>query len=213
MKNTFKLTPVLAATALAAVAMSGGVQAQTSATTTAAPSTSASSGSGYSMYAPGSTYIGANIGQSNYRLNNGLGVFPSDKRKNSYSIYGGGYFSEYLGAELGYTDFDRISRAGGTTYANGLSLSLVGRLPVAPSFNLLGKVGTTYGRTDVSTNPASGIVGGKESSWGLSYGVGAEYAFSPSWSGVLQYDEYRMKFAGTGNDKVSNTSLGIRYKF
>lgn len=206
MKNTFKFSTVLAATALAALTVAGGAQAQSS-------TSSASSGSGYSMYSPGSTYFGANIGQSNYRLNNGLGVFPSDKRKNSYSIYGGGYFSEYLGAELGYTDFDRISRAGGTTYANGLSLSLVGRLPVAPSFNLLGKVGTTYARTDVSTNPASGIVGGKESSWGLSYGVGAEYAFTPSWSGVLQYDEYRMKFAGTGNDKVSNTSLGIRYKF
>lgn len=209
MKNTFKFSTTLAATALVALTAAGGAQAQTS--TTAA--SNKSSGSGYSMYSPGSTYIGANIGQSNYRLNNGLGAFPSDKRKNSYSIYGGGYFSEYLGAELGYTDFDRISRAGGTTYANGLSLSLVGRLPVAPSFNLLGKVGTTYARTDVSTNPASGIVGGKESSWGLSYGVGAEYAFTPSWSGVLQYDEYRMKFAGTGNDKVSNTSLGVRYKF
>jgi OmpA-OmpF porin, OOP family len=203
MKNTLKLSIALAA----AVAMAGGAQAQS----TTSNSTSASSG--YSMYSPGSTYLGFNAGQSNYRLNNGLGGFGSDQRKTSYSLYGGGYFSEYLGAELGYTDFGRTSRAGGSTKAEGFSVSLVGRLPVAPAFNLLGKIGTTYGRTDVTINPASGITPGKESSWGMSYGIGAEYAFSSSWSGVLQYDEYRVKFAGTGREKINNTSLGVRYKF
>lgn len=204
MKNTLKLSIALAA-ALASLAMAGGAQAQSTTSTT--------SSSGYSMYSPGSTYIGFNFGQSNYRLNNGVGGFPADQRKNSYNIYGGAYFSEYFGVQLGYTDFDRISRAGGTTYANGFTASLVGRVPLSPSFNLLGRLGTTYSRTDVSSSPASGITPGKESSWGASYGVGAEYNFNPSWSAVLQYDEYRMKFAGTGRDKVNVTSLGVRYKF
>jgi opacity protein-like surface antigen len=197
-KKTFKLSIALAA---ATLAMAGVAQAQSS------PS------SGYSMYAPGATYIGINAGQSNYRLNNGVGGFASDQRKNAYSIYGGGYFSNNFGVELGYTDFDRINRAGGSTKAEGFSVSLVGKLPLSPSFNLLGKLGTTYGRTDVSSNPASGIASGKEAKWGLSYGIGAEYAFNSSWSGVLQYDEYNMKFAGTGNDRINTTSLGIRYKF
>ena len=198
MKKTFKLSIALAA---ATLAMAGVAQAQSS------PS------SGYSMYAPGATYIGINAGQSNYRLNNGVGGFASDQRKIAYSIYGGGYFSNNFGVELGYTDFDRINRAGGSTKAEGFSVSLVGKLPLSPSFNLLGKLGTTYGRTDVSSNPASGIASGKEAKWGLSYGIGAEYAFNSSWSGVLQYDEYNMKFAGTGNDRINTTSLGIRYKF
>ena len=202
MKNSLKLSTLVAA---ATLALAGVAQAQSSMST--APSSS------YSTYTPGGTYLGFNAGQSNYRLNNGVGGFASEQRKNAYSIYGGGYFSNNLGVELGYTDFDRISRAGGSTKAEGFSVSLVGKLPLAPAFNLLGKVGTTYGRTDVSTNPASGIAAGKSSNWGLSYGVGAEYAFSSSWSAVLQYDEYRMKFAGTGNDKVTNTSLGIRYNF
>jgi OmpA-OmpF porin, OOP family len=212
MKPTFKLSIAFAAV----FAMAGAVQAQSStsggmssSTTTSNMSSSRSS----SMYAPGATYLGFNIGQSNFALGNGFGNFSSESRKNSYSLYGGGYFSEYLGAELGYIDFDRVNRAGGSTRADGFSVSLVGKLPISPAFNLLGKVGTTYGRTDVSANPISGIAGGKESSWGLSYGVGAEYAFTPSWSGVLQYDEYRMKFAGTGNEKIGNTSIGVRYKF
>ena len=165
------------------------------------------------MFSPGSAYLGLNFGQSAFRLNSGTGGFPSQERKNSYNLYGGAYFSKYFGAQVGYSDFDGINRAGGSTYDSGVTLSLVGRLPVASSFNLLGRVGTTYSRTDVSSNPASGIIPGKENSWGLSYGVGAEYVFSSNWSGVLQYDEYRMKFAGTGRDKVNSTSLGVLYTF
>ena len=200
MKKSLKLSITLA---LGAMVMAGGVQAQSN----------TSSSGGYSMYAPGGTYIGFNVGQSNYRLSNGLGTFPSEQRKNAYSIYGGGYFNNNFGLELGYTDFDRINRAGGTTYASAFSVSLVGKLPVAPSFNLLAKLGTTYGRTDVSSSAASGITPGKQTNWGLSYGIGAEYAFNPSWSAVVQYDEYRMKFAGTGNDRINTTGLGIRYNF
>lgn len=199
MKKTFKLSTALA---LAALAMAGGAQAQ---------STPASGG--YSMYAPGATYIGLNAGSSNYRLNNGTGAFPADQRKNSYSLYGGGYFSQNFGVELGYTDFDRINRAGGSTKADGFSASLVGKLPVSPSINLLGKLGTTYGRTEVSSNPASGIAAGKESGWGVNYGLGAEYMFSTNVSAVLQYDEYRLKYPGQGKDKIATTSVGIRYNF
>jgi opacity protein-like surface antigen len=200
MRNVFKHSITLAVTALA---MASSVQAQSS----------TSPSGGYSMYAPGGTYLGLNAGQSNYRLNNGVGGFASEQRKNAYSIYGGGYFNKNFGLELGYSDFDRVSRAGGSTYATAFSISLVGKLPVAPAFNLLGKLGTTYGRTDVSSNPASGIAPGKTTGWGLSYGLGAEYAFSTNWSAVLQYDEYRLKFAGTGSDKISTTSLGLRYNF
>lgn len=210
MKNVSRFSLALAA-AVAALGTAGFAQAQT---TSGTSSTSSSSSMGSnSMFRPNSAYLGFNFGQSQFNLNNGAGGFAFDKRKNSYNIYGGAYFSEYLGAQIGYTDFDRVNRAGGSTYANGVTLSLVGRLPVATSFNLLGRLGTTYSRTDVSTSLASGITPGKESSWGTSYGVGAEYLFSPSWSGVLQYDEYRMKFAGTGRERVNVTSLGVRYTF
>ena len=204
-KTHAKLSPLLVA--VAALTLAAGAQAQTSS------NSDSGSGSGYSMYAPGSTYVGINAGRSNFRLNSGLGGFPSDKRNNAYSIYGGGYFNNNFGFELGYTNFGRIARAGGTTKAEGFNLGLVGKLPLSPSFNLLGRVGTTYGRTDVSAAPASGIVGGRESSFNLSYGVGAEYAFNTNWSAVLQYDEYNLKFVTTGRDRINTTSLGLRYRF
>ncbi|MBC7611149.1 MAG: outer membrane beta-barrel protein [Polaromonas sp.] len=169
--------------------------------------------SSYSMNSPGSRYIGFNAGKSNFKLNNGLGAFPSDSKDTSYSLYGGSYFNKNFGLELGYTDFGRVARAGGTTRANGINLSAVGRLPLSPSFNVLGKLGTTYGHTDVSAAPASGVTSGSERGFGVSYGLGAEYAFTPAVSAVLQYDEHKLRFVNAGRDTVGTTSVGLRYNF
>ena len=195
--------------ALSSLTVTVGVQAQTD-----NMSRSNSQGSSnYSMFAAGSSYVGLNAGRSNFRLNNGVGGFPSEQRKNAYSLYGGSYFDNHLGVELGYSDFGRINRAGGSTKAEGYNLGLVGKFPVGSSFNLLGRAGTTYGRTDVSSAVGSGIAAGRQNSFGLSYGVGAEFAFNPSLSAVLQYDEYNLKFVNTGREKINTTSLGLRYRF
>jgi opacity protein-like surface antigen len=86
-------------------------------------------------------------------------------------------------------------------------------MPLNPAFNLLGKLGTTYSRTEVSSDPASGVVAGSENGWGLSYGLGVEYVFSPQWSTVLQYESQKMKFAGDRDERVGNTSLAVRFAY
>ena len=202
MKTSNKLSIALIA---ATLAFAGSVQAQSS--------NMPASRSGYSMYAPGSAYIGFNVGQSNLNLNNGNGTFGIERSKNTYNLYGGSYFNEFIGLEVGYADFGRINRGGGQTKADGFNLGLVGKLPLGSSFNLLGRLGTTYGRTDVSSSITSGVVAGKETGWGSSYGVGAEFLFNPQMSVVLQYDEYNLKFAGGTRDRINTTSLGLRYRF
>lgn len=204
--RTFSAT-VLAAAALAAAT---GAQAQSS---SASGSSGMSTSSNYSFYAPGSRYFGLNVGKSDFSLPSGAGGFPSDNKDTSYNIYGGSYFNNNFGLELGYTDFGKANRAGGQTEAQGINLSLVGRLPLSNSFNLLGKLGTTYGHTRVSSSPLSGIPSGSESGWGVSYGIGAEWAFTPALSAVLAWDEHDMKFSGTGNERISTTSVGLRYRF
>jgi OOP family OmpA-OmpF porin len=166
-----------------------------------------------SMYAPGGSYIGLAAGESDFSLGNGTGLFGSDNKDTSYSIRAGGYFTSNLGMEIGYTDFGSVSRAGGSTKADGFNVSLIGKLPVSPSFNLLGKIGTTYGRTDVSARVGSGVASGSESGWGLAMGLGAEYMITPQWSAVLQYETHDMKFAGSDNQRVNTTNLGVRYNF
>jgi OmpA-OmpF porin, OOP family len=167
-----------------------------------------------SMYTPGSGYIGFNAGRSHYgdrTLN--LTGFVNDRNNNAYSLYAGSYFNQYLGLELGYNDFGRISRAGGTSRANGVSLSLVGRAPIGQSFAVLGRVGGTYLRTDVSASPLAGIQTGRDSKFDVSYGIGAEYNFTPQFSAVLQYDEYNPRFAGGYKERLNTTTIGIRYHF
>lgn len=192
----------LSATCVAIAALTSGMAAH-------AQSTSG----GYSMYSPGSGYIGLNAGQSDYRIGNGNGTTASDPKDTAYSIYGGSYFNNNFGFEIGYNDFGRITRGGGTTKAEGINLDLVGRLPLSNSFNLLGKVGTTYTRTDTSATLASGVTSGRESDWGWNYGIGVEWAFNPAWSAVLQYDEHDAKFAGGSKDSINVTSVGLRYRF
>jgi opacity protein-like surface antigen len=167
----------------------------------------------YGLVAPGSSYLELGIGQSDYSLGNGIGVFDSDDGDTAYSIRGGSFFNANLGMEIGYTNFGKVNRAGGSTKAEGINLSLVGRMPLSPSFNVLGKIGTTYSHTSVSSDPASLVAAGSEKDFGLSYGIGAEYLITPQWSGVLQYESTKMQFAGDRSDRVGLTSLSARYRF
>lgn len=169
--------------------------------------------SNYALYSPGSGYVGLNVGSSNYSLGNGFGPFASDNKDTVYNVYTGTFFNPNVGLELGYTNFGKIDRAGGTTKAEGFNLSLIGRAPVTTSFALFGKLGTTYGRTDVSARPGTGVASGKETGFGFSYGVGAEYSFTPQLSAVLQYDEHKLRFAGAGRDRIDATTVGLRYRF
>jgi OOP family OmpA-OmpF porin len=163
----------------------------------------------------GQTYIGINAGMSDLsRGGNGLGNFGGNQQGTAYSVSIGNYgYNQNIGFELGYTDFGSVSRAGGTTKVDGINLSLIGRLPLGNTFNLLGKLGTTYGHTDVSANPASGIATGSERGFDWSYGVGGELLLTPMWSAVLQYDEHYVKFPGDKHERVSATTLGVRYRY
>jgi opacity protein-like surface antigen len=200
MKKSHRLITslIVAAASFAAVA---GAQAQTS------------TSGGYSIAAPGNSYIDLGVGGSDFKVGNGIGAFGSGQGDTSYSIRAGSYFNNNFGLEIGYTDFGHIDRAGGNTKADGINLSLLGKMPLSPSFNLLGKIGTTYGRTDVSSNPASGITSGTESDFAWSYGVGGEFAFNPQWSAVFQYEEHNLKFPGGNRERISATTLSARYRF
>lgn len=171
-----------------------------------------SSGSGFaSSY---KSHIGLSAGLTDYKLNDGTGLFGSDKRTTAYNIYMGGYFdNSNLGMELGYTDFGRVTRAGGNTKVDGVNLSLIGKIPMGKYFNLLGKAGGTYARSDVSSAAGSGVTAGSETSFDWSYGVGGELALSPQLSAVLQYNEHRVKYAGDVRDTIKVTSLGLRYSY
>ena len=200
MKKSLRISTSLLAVA-ATFTLAAGVQAQTNTTRTGP------------MVAVGASYADFNVGRSDFSVDNGIGFPDRDDGDTAYSAHIGSYFNENFGLELGYTDFGSINRAGGETSARGINLSLVGKYPITPEFNVLGKIGTTYSDTDVSASPTSGVATGSENGFGLSYGLGVEYAFTPQWSALLQYESHKMKFAGDADERIGMASIGVRYRY
>lgn len=196
------MTPCLIAIAAACAAF--GAQAQTSART-------ADQGNSFIPYTSNG-YVGINVGRSKYDISSGTNLYNFDDSDTGAKIYTGAYFHPNFGAEVGYVNFGKANRGGGDTKAQGLNLSLVGRAPVSEQFDLFGKVGTTYGRTRTSTAIGSGINGGKNDGWGLAYGVGARWAFSPQWAAVLEWESHKLHFSD-GNDRVKLTTIGVQYRY
>jgi opacity protein-like surface antigen len=173
----------------------------------------ASAESSGSLKTPGSgrNLLGLNGGQSNFHAPCGS-VYTCDDTDNYWSLYGRSMASDYWGTELAYIDMGRMDRAGGTTRAYGLNVSLIGKMPIAQSLGLFGKVGALYGRTRTSTGTSADITSGNESGFGLSLGAGLSWDFSPQMSAVLEWDHYSFRFS-SGRDQVHATSVGLQYKF
>ena len=178
-----------------------------------ASTSGASAGSSSSMWTPrsGRTLLGLNAGQSNFRVPCGS-VYTCDDTDRYWSVYGRSMANDFWGTELGYINMGRMDRAGGTTRAYGLNMSLVGTMPIAQRLGLFGKVGALYGRSRTSTASDADITGGSENGFGLSLGAGLSWDFSPQMSAVLGWDRYDFHFR-SGRDAVHTTSLGLQYKF
>jgi hypothetical protein len=163
----------------------------------------------------GNSYISLNAGTSDLsRPITAFGLFGGSQQGSVYNVAVGNYFiDKNYGVELGYTDFGSVNHAGSSTKVDGINLSLIGRMPLNSSFNLLGRVGTTYSRTDVSANPGSGVAGGSERGFDWSYGIGGELVLTPQWSALLQYDEHFVKYPSSSSERVSSTTLGVRYHY
>lgn len=158
------------------------------------------------------SYLGLSLGRSNYNVSCPTTSLTCDDSDTAVRLYGGAMLADHWGVEIGYLDMGRIAREGGKTRAQGLNLGLVGKAPLASSFGVFGRLGTTYGRTETSASSAA-IAVGTEKGFGLSYGAGLSYDFTPRLSATLEWDSNDFRFAGSGRDPVRSTSLGLQYRY
>ena len=200
---------VLLAVISAACITCGAFAQPTSGSSTADQSSSARS----LVPGKGRGYIGLSLGRSHYTSSCGATSFSCDSNGNAVEISVGSMLGNFWGVELGYLDMGRISRGGGTTRAKGLDLSLVGKTPVWEALGVFGKVGTTYGRTETTADAGSTTATGSERGFGLSYGAGVSYDFTPQLSATLALESHDFRFAGGARDPVRSTSLGLQYKY
>jgi OOP family OmpA-OmpF porin len=162
-------------------------------------------------------YIGASAGESKFRTdcNRTITQFECDTKDTGFKVYSGGRLSEWLGLEIGYTDFGRIRASGGEVDAWAVPLSLVAGLPFGERFSAFGKVGGLYGRTDVRPTFESTIEGdgrGRKSGWGWTYGAGAAFALTPTIQIRADWDRHKLDFA-SGREDVDMLSAGMQFRF
>lgn len=199
--------------AAAACAVAAPALAQTSAAgSSARAGASATAADGYSLLPyTRRGYVGLNLGKPEFDLPCGTAYGCDDPSVSGY-LYTGGMFSDWLGLELGYLNTGSADRAGGSTRAQGLNLSLVLRAPMGPA-NAFLKAGTVWGETRVSTGVLSAEAAGKRRGWGASYGAGVGYDFTPTSGVVLEWSRHEFVFPGRGRQDVDTTSLGYVWRF
>jgi hypothetical protein len=89
----------------------------------------------------------------------------------------------------------------------GLTLSVVGRAQMSPSFGVFGRVGsTTYGRPDTS---AMGMAAAPVTE-AMSWGGGVSYDFTPRLSATLEWISYDLRVA---NGPLRSANLGLKYRY
>jgi len=108
-----------------------------------------------------------------------------------YQIFGGYGFGEvtknvFIDAEVGYMDTGNMTKSGGNVKAKGLWATAVGRLMIAPSVELIGRLGLDFGDDD-----------------GLMAGIGA---------GLLLTKNFKLRLEYVQRDKVDSVQFNLVFQ-
>lgn len=173
---------------------------------------------GFTLMAPGlmfaqSWYAGVGAGESSMKdAGEALLGTSFDDSDTGWKVYGGYLFNPTvtlepnIGVELGYIDFGEFTGSGGGASDNweatGISLSLVGLLPLEHQFSLLAKIGAT--RWDVDDQFTVGGIpfAASETGTDFSFGVGAQYDFTQQVGARLEWE----RFTDVGDENITGQS-------
>jgi OmpA-OmpF porin, OOP family len=164
-------------------------------------------------------YAGASLGTTklsdNSFDNSGIDLDDSDT---GFKIFGGYSFNKNLAIEVSYFDLGEVNGGfsdpfiGDVSFdvgVSGLNGSVVGRLPVAETFSLFGKLGVaSYDLDGHATVLGVGSASDSQSETDMTYGIGAALSFGGQW-------EVRAEFEAIDVDDgdANMLSVGAMYRF
>jgi len=161
-------------------------------------------------------YIGGAYGMSSFDIDTAGITNPSvDDSDSGFKIFGGYQFSRNWGVEVGYVDFGKAGLSGsmlgipftGDLGVTALTVAGTGTMPMNESFSLLGKVGMWNWDAKASVAALGTAGSASDSGTDLFFGVGLRYNLSKNLGLQLEVEQY------SGDDSITYTSLGLRYKF
>lgn len=158
-------------------------------------------------------YIGGSWGQARPDWDSSTGPNAGatlDTSDVAWKAWGGFQFNKYFSVEGGYMNLGSYAVSNGNTIEPaGWGLSVMGTLPITPTFSAFAKAGEYRMRQKM--NPASTA----DNTWSPVFGAGLKYDFNPNFFGRLEYD--RIQNLGSGsttiNSDVNVYTLGLGYKF
>ncbi len=145
-------------------------------------------------------YIGAGVSQA-FVDEDGF-----DEDDTGGKIFGGYNFNDYFGIEGSYFDLGDISDSGSSAAIDGVSLAVIGKVPVSTNFSIFGKVGGHEWDADT----AGGVAGQVSSNSGndVFYGVGLDYSINQVISLRGEVERYEVD-----DLDVDVATLGISFNF
>jgi len=162
----------------------------------------------------GRSFIDLSVGKATYKTSCGdVAGLTCSRGTTSYSLTAGNMITSNLGVELSAMNLGKADRAGGSVIARGVNLSAVGRVPLGDSFALEGRIGPTYCVTHVSAAQAAGLASGRDSGFGLGYGVALDVNVARGLHGSIGWEQHDFHFVGQGTSSVRNVTLALGYTF
>lgn len=183
-------------------------------------------------------YVGFGAGQSQAHIDHvriqqslmsqGLSTttLTEDGQDTGYKAYLGFPIHPNWAVEAGYFDLGRFGfnattspngSLTGSARIRGLNLDLVGTLPVTERWSLMGRVGAAHARAQSRFSSTGAVAVSDPTSdrreTNYKYGLGTQYAFTPSLSLRLEAERYRVNDAVGRRGDVDLVTLGLVYRF
>jgi OOP family OmpA-OmpF porin len=163
---------------------------------------------GSASAADAGAYIALNVGQSS--TSNPANASLSSKTATGVGGLVGYQFNKYFGAEIQYTDFGSVtaSKDGSSHDISGYGLNVVGTLPFNDQWSAFLRVGAADTTVKTANN------GSDVSRTTVTWGIGAQYSFTPNWGVRVDYDSYGVgDSSNIGTATTGFASLGVVYNF
>lgn len=152
-------------------------------------------------------YIGARAGQARTNLDN---VVLDKDTPTAWGVSIGHAFNPMFAIEAEYLNLGKVTAGVTGLESRGYSLSGVGSIPLGEQFSFFGKLGYAM----ISTKVNSNVPYPDSDSDALTYGLGGQFNFSPTFGLRVGWDRYNIDDSAVSlKGNISLVSAGAVIKF
>ena len=148
-------------------------------------------------------YAGGELGSPSYQ-DGGINGVSGNGSGLSGKVFGGYQLGSNLAVEAGGAELGHIDDSSGTARGQGLFVDLVGNVPIAHDWSVLGRFGAAHANVETSNGDDHGA--------GLNYGAGLQYKLNPNVAVRGEWEDYHVALFD-GHPNIHQYSVGVKLGF